>query len=47
MELFAILTHEAGWESHVGSDLAINLNGTLLDDLLDFVSCDGVLESVS
>lgn len=45
--LIRILTHEAGWESHVGSDFAVDLDGALLHNLLDLISCDSIFESVS
>lgn len=40
------LTHEASRIGDVSADFAINLDEPLHADLLDLISCQGILESV-
>lgn len=39
--------HESSWEGLIGSDLSVNFDDTLHQDLCDFSSCQSVLETIT
>ena len=39
--------HKTGWVTWVGTDLSIDLNKSVLDNSLNFVSIEGILQSVT